>query len=686
MSMTLTQWWKQLNDDLNQLKPTLSKGDSSWDGSYWTAAEQMAIDGQTIEANIVSGESIKAKIYNQSKNFGSESSAGFKSTYDPDTQYLPQVTNPEELLFALTYYRHLSRYPEIDKVDPVVNSFISGIALSKIKEQRNLVEDNANELKRRILEFCNKPENVQAVKQEFPTVADDVLKQVEKLAEPVDEKLIRQIEIEANAALEKFRKNKDTNGNQGNQALVDLLEELNNSFLEKETILRKIALYKKYIEKLAENKISPSDLQDSKKFESIHKQLVEELALESLEADEQINSQVEILGANQEEEEELDEVEEDFDNEEGFFDPTLKFEELAFESLDADEQVEILDANQEEEELLVEVEEEDPDNEEQFFDTTSELDLSSEERLEKLKARYPREFTTDSLNISDTDRYQITQYGITGFRATMTSLGWLTSGITSSVTAVANGVASYTPQWVSNIVSYPASAVNYLASKLPSIPKFQLPVSNDEDKKAKYIAKAEINIESLAKSLNYKENTDISAKDFSKMSSKQINELADRIALIGHMVSIQKCLVEYRQRQMKGIVKVTQVSIFSSIIEWLSTTSMRSYIHDRLLLSLEAKKLEDNLSQLVERVENSDSEEKGAVAKDLESTLSTTHKAVETIQGKGTIYGRFFKDVRVEIETATKELTQVVESGKKVHLTDSSAESEESVNPTSRHG
>lgn len=186
MPMTLTEWWKLLEDDLKQLKPILSKGNPAWAGIYWSAAAEMAKKGQTIEANIVAGESIKAEIYNKSKDFGSEGSAGFKSAYDPDTQYLPQVTNPEELRFALTYYCHLSRYPEIDSIDPGVNSFVARIALPKIIEQRKLVIDNADELKNRILKFCDKPENVQAVKQEFPSDADEVLLQVEKLAEPVE--------------------------------------------------------------------------------------------------------------------------------------------------------------------------------------------------------------------------------------------------------------------------------------------------------------------------------------------------------------------------------------------------------------------------------------------------------------------------------------------------------------------
>ncbi|KTD39356.1 hypothetical protein Lnau_0123 [Legionella nautarum] len=601
MPMTLTQWWKLLNDDLNELKPTLSKGNPAWKKSYWSAAAKMAQQGQTIEANIVSGESIKATIYKKSKKFGSESSAGFKSSYDPDTQYLPQVTNAEELIFALTYYRHLSRYSEIDTMDPVVNSFISKIALGKIKEQRNLVEDNANELKRRIIEFTNKPENIEVVKQEFPTVADDVLKQVEKLAEPVEEKLVRQMELEVNAALEKFRNNQDFHDlKKYNQALVNLLGELNKSFLEKEKILREIAIYKKFIEELSENKIKPSDLQNPLKLAAVYRQFVEEFALDSIEAYGQINS-----------------------SEEG--------------------------------EQVVEVAEEGSDNDEQFLDIALEQDLSSEEKLEKLRARYPQEFTTDSLNISESDRYRITQYGIATVRGAASGLSWF-----------ASSVASYTPQWVSRLANYPVSAVSYVipttvANGFSKMTKsLQLPASNEEHKKAAFISKAETKIESLAKGLNYGENTDISAKDFSKMSSKQINELADKIASIGHMVNIQKCLAEYRQRQMKGVVKVTQVSVINSIVEWLSTTPFRNYIHDRLLLTLEAKKLEDNISRLIKIVDESESYDKFQVARELEATLSTTQEKVRVIK-KNQLYGRFFG---VEIRAATLELEEVTKVGK----------------------
>jgi hypothetical protein len=621
MPMTLTQWWKLLDDDLNQLKPTLSKGNPAWAGSYWSTAAKMAERGQTIEANIAFAESIKAEIYSKSQDFGSESIAGFKSAYDSDTQYLPQVTNPEELLFALTYYRHLSRYPEIDRIDPVVYSFVARIALPKIIEQRKLVEDNANELKRRILEFCNKPENVQAVKQEFPTVADDTLKQVEKLAEPVEEKLLNQMETEVNTALEKFRKNQDFHDlKKCNQALVNLLGELNKSFLEKEKTLREIAIYKKFIEELSEDKIKPSELQNPKKLATIYRQFVEEFARNSLETDEQVNSQLENFGENVEE-------------------------------------------------LVGDVADGESDNNEQFFEIGFEEELSAEEKLEKLRARYPQEFTSDSFNI-ETDRYGITKVGVATVLGVANGWSWLSST-----------VASYTPQWVSNLASYPVSAVSYViptvvANGFSKMTKsLQLPVSNEEYKKTAFISKAETKIEDLAKGLNYGGNTDISAKDFSKMSSKEINELADKIALIGHMVNIQKCLAEYRQRQMKGIVKVTQVSIFSSIVEWLSTTSFRYYIHDRLLLTLEAKKLEANISELVKTVDESESYDKFQVAKELETTLSNTQKAVEDIKSKE-LYGRFFGGVKKEIQAATEELEQVTEVGKKVNLTGSDTDPE----------
>lgn len=148
MAYTLTQWWEQLTQDL-----------SNFEAKPWViAARTMAAEGVKIEKNPTQGRYFEKAIEETSKNLGD-----IYSCQKP--QYLPNVDNPEQFIFAVVYYQHLLRYENID-----ANS-IGGITgwtfLKFVQNELPRVQVNAQELKRRIEGFSNAPETIDKLKKVF---------------------------------------------------------------------------------------------------------------------------------------------------------------------------------------------------------------------------------------------------------------------------------------------------------------------------------------------------------------------------------------------------------------------------------------------------------------------------------------------------------------------------------------
>ncbi|ARG97922.1 hypothetical protein [Legionella micdadei] len=237
--MKLTDWWNALITDLDRLK-SLVKPETA-NSEPWKAAMEMATQGKEIESNLLAARGRETAIKNESKKLGSEFNSG--ATRVP--QYLPDVNNPDELLFAMVYYQHLSRYVQINEGNSLV--------LTGVRDNDSVVQANMPELKRRIEDYCRK--EADAVIGAFPDIAQqegaDLFEKVQNfLSElPLVDKLVGQFEEEAKKKIDEYDQ-RNVEYNQTN--IAGLFTALDSVLKEKEKILRKIAEYKKFIEELTE--------------------------------------------------------------------------------------------------------------------------------------------------------------------------------------------------------------------------------------------------------------------------------------------------------------------------------------------------------------------------------------------------------------------------------------------------
>lgn len=95
--MRLTDWWNALITDLDRLKVLVKQETSN--SEAWTAAMTMATEGREIEANLFAARTREANIKKASEKLGAE----YTSSATEAPQYLPNVTNPDELLFAMVF-------------------------------------------------------------------------------------------------------------------------------------------------------------------------------------------------------------------------------------------------------------------------------------------------------------------------------------------------------------------------------------------------------------------------------------------------------------------------------------------------------------------------------------------------------------------------------------------------------
>jgi len=242
------------------------------------------------------------------------------------------------------------------------------------------------------------------------------------------------------------------------------------------------------------------------------------------------------------------------------------------------------------------------------------------------------------------------------------------------VSSVASRLAKNTPNFVNKGVKTVADGVGKL-----------IPATDEDHKRMLIIAHAEKEIARLVDQLNYKESTDpsakLSTKNFNKMTAKDVNVAADKVAIIGHMINIQKCLAEYHQKQMQGIAKVTNVGVISSIIEWLSDSFMHHLIHDRLLLIIESKKLQEKINVLIKEVDKATAYDKFGTEQKLERALTDTQEKVDAFYHTKGIYGLFFGEERNAVRN---ELNNVVEGSRIKPSENKARELDNSAEPASQ--
>ena len=232
---------------------------------------------------------------------------------------------------------------------------------------------------------------------------------------------------------------------------------------------------------------------------------------------------------------------------------------------------------------------------------------------------------------------------------TRRGIGLLTVSAQVATSALRWSMGWITPKYISDRASNMADVVGGLYEGIT-------PDSNIQRKKESVINAAEQVISSLASGLNSSQNT-ITSNDFKKMSSTDVTVLADKVATIRHMVNIQKCLEEYRAEHTTGLVKLSLTGVFKTITVLLSKSFLRPLIYEKVLLTLEAKKLEDQLAGLIARTQDTDAFDKSSVNSELRSALATTKDHSQHIV-KNSRYLLFKEESKV----ASKQLNDVVDT------------------------
>jgi hypothetical protein len=192
MTMNLTEWWQAFGADLERIESKGVKGILK--SKSWLLAKQLVESGVHIEDGLFEAKRLSDSMEVLMPSMGKP----YKSTLDQNPQYLPNVTNPEDLLFALAYHRHLVRYAKIDSSN-------YGIVLQGIKAKRELVKEGASRLKTRIDTWLGTKESV--VRTAFPELDQfpgSLWEQLTALISelPLAEKIIKQFEADVSHCAE----------------------------------------------------------------------------------------------------------------------------------------------------------------------------------------------------------------------------------------------------------------------------------------------------------------------------------------------------------------------------------------------------------------------------------------------------------------------------------------------------
>lgn len=204
------------------------------------------------------------------------------------------------------------------------------------------------------------------------------------------------------------------------------------------------------------------------------------------------------------------------------------------------------------------------------------------------------------------------------------------------------------PQFIKDLCFKMATAMNELTQSLT-------PTSIMERRKQLLIQQADAKILLAATALNSSQGPQINAHDLKKMSAAEVSGLADKVALIHHMVTLRKCLAIYQQEHTTGLTKFSLSLLFKPITTLLSKTFMRHLIFNGVLLVLEARKLEKEVNQLIQQANTTTEFDQAVVKGELSMRLKSTRKRTSDL-----LEGNLFVFFQRQGKMATEHLQGVV--------------------------
>lgn len=156
-----------------------------------------------------------------------------------------------------------------------------------------------------------------------------------------------------------------------------------------------------------------------------------------------------------------------------------------------------------------------------------------------------------------------------------------------------------TPQYVHN-------KVGKLIDTVDNLTKAITPDSAKAQRKQLLITHAEHGISRVVAGLGGNQELSISVNDFKNIDAAAVSVLADKIQLIHNLVTLKKCLMLYKKEQNTGFVKFSLSLFIRPLTRLMSASCLRPMIFDRVLLFLEAEKLEAKVDKLIRNVKTED--------------------------------------------------------------------------------
>jgi regulator of replication initiation timing len=157
MSQTLTEWWKQLDEETRNLAnkyeeinyPANFKPDKdvevTGEMSPWIALHKMASLGAAIETNIMFGHGIASKIDTAGKKLGEQ--------LPNSPRYIPIITDERSLLFTVIYYRSQCRFQNVQSSNSTIQRGMLGIP--GLEQNKPTIAHEAEILKKKIKDYCS---------------------------------------------------------------------------------------------------------------------------------------------------------------------------------------------------------------------------------------------------------------------------------------------------------------------------------------------------------------------------------------------------------------------------------------------------------------------------------------------------------------------------------------------------
>lgn len=186
------------------------------------------------------------------------------------------------------------------------------------------------------------------------------------------------------------------------------------------------------------------------------------------------------------------------------------------------------------------------------------------------------------------------------------------------------------------------------------------PLSSQEKRRALLIQAAEEKITTLALSLDAnKAKPIIRANDFKTLSPANIIDISDKVGMVRHMVHIQKCLEQYRLKHTTGLIQFSLSIVFKTLTKLLSRSFLRPLFHDKVLLTIEAVKLEKKLAQLIQTTEQQKTINSSEIKRDLTCALNQTREESTQIPNQS-IYSLFSSKFEEKSRKASRDLEAII--------------------------